>query len=528
MSRSVDVIVIGGGHNGLSAAAWLAKTGRRVLLLEARPSLGGAAATEELFPGFHFNTGAPDAGLFHPGLAGELGLHKHGLEFIENDVAAFAPLADGRGLTLWRDAERSAMEIAAFSADDARAFLPFYQRTQRFAAVLGKMAALQPFALKANSLKVLAGWGRLALSLRGLGGRDMMEFLRVLPMSAAQYLNEHFETEALKGLLAYPSTIGLMQGPRASGTAFMMLYQQMGQANSGYRSSLLPRGGVGRLSAALAATAQAHGAELRTSAPVATILCEDGRAVGVRLGDGEEIRAKIVLSSADPRRTFLGLVGGPQLTPRFSRRLRSLKLRGSTASVHLALSGLPDFPAAAGDANRLKGAIVISPSLDYAEQAYDDAKHGRSAGRPVLEARIPSLLDPSLAPSGQHTLSVLVRYAPYKLAQGDWESEGGRLGDLAVETLAQHAPNLKAQITQQAVITPLDYERTYGLTEGSEMHGQMGLDQLLLMRPTPGFIGYRSPIEGLYVCGAGGHPGGGLTGLPGWLAAGQAAREMSG
>ncbi len=526
MSRNLDVIVIGGGHNGLTAAAWLAKAGRRVLLLEARPSLGGAAATEELFPGFHFNTGAPDMGLFHPRLVSELDLHKHGLEFIENDVAAFAPLADGRGLTLWRDQERSAMEIAAFSANDARAFLPFYQRSQRFAAVLGKMAALQPFALRSNSLRGLAGWARLALQLRALGGRDMMEFLRVLPMGAAHYLNEHFESDALKGLLGYPSTIGLMQGPRASGTAFMLLYQQMGGANSAYRSSLLPRGGVGQLSAALARAAQAHGAELRTDTPVAAILCEDGRAVGVRLVDGEEIRAARVLSSTDPRRTFLSLAGGPQLTPRFSRRLRSLKLRGSTASVHLALNGLPDFPAAAGDAGRLKGAIVIAPSLDYAEQAYDDAKHGRSAARPVLEARIPSLLDAGLAPNGQHTLSILVRYTPYRLSEGDWDSQREGLGDLAVDTLAAHSPDLKSQILDRQVITPLDYERTYGLTEGSEMQGQMGLDQLLLMRPTPGFIGYRSPIDGLYVCGASGHPGGGVSGLPGWLAAQQAAREL--
>lgn len=359
MSRDFDFIVIGGGHNGLTAAAWLAKAGRRVLLLEARQTLGGSAATEELFPGFHFNTAAPDAGLLAPQVAAELGLHKHGLDFVASQAAAFAPLAGGRGLTLWRDAERSAMEIAAFSAADAKAFLPFHRRTRRFAAVLAKMAALQPFALKSNSLRTLAGWARLALSLRALGGRDMMEFLRVLPMGAAHYLNEHFESDALKGLLAYASTVGLMQGPRASGTAFMLLYQQMGADNGAYRSSLLPRGGVGRLSTALAAAAQAHGAELRTGTPVAAILCEDGRAAGVRLASGEEVRAGAVLSSADPRRTFLSLVGGPQLGPRFSRRLRSLKLRGSTASVHLALSGLPEFPAAAGDPSRLDGAIVI-------------------------------------------------------------------------------------------------------------------------------------------------------------------------
>jgi phytoene dehydrogenase-like protein len=344
-------------------------------------------------------------------------------------------------------------------------------------------------------------------------------------MSAFQYLNEHFESEALKGLLASVSVTGVMQGPRASGTAFMLLYQQLGGPNGGYRSSQVLRGGVGQLSVALANAARARGAELRTSAPVQSILSEAGRVLGVKLQSGEEIRADAVLSSADPRTTFLGLLGAPQLEPRISRRLRNLKLRGSTASVHLALSGLPDFPAANGDTQRLSGAIVISPSLDYAEQAYDDAKYGRISSRPILEVRLPSLLDPNLAPSGSHTLSIIFRYAPYHLQDSDWDAQRERLGDSAVDTLAQYAPNLKSQIKDRRVITPLDYEREYGLSEGSIMHGQMGLDQMLLMRPIPGFIGYRSPLDGLYLCGAGAHPGGGVTGAPGLNAAMQAHRE---
>ncbi len=519
-----DAIVIGGGHNGLTAAAWLAKAGRKVLVLERRATLGGAAATEELFPGFRFNTGSPDAGLLSAQVIDALELNKHGLEFVESPVAAFAPQADGRGLTLWRDAERSAMEIAAFSGKDARAFEEYMRQSSRFANVLAQMARLQPPTLTRNSLGLLAAWARLALNVRGLGGRSMMEFLRVLPMSATQYLNEHFESDALKGLLGSFSVIGSMQGPRASGTTFMLLYQLMG-AENGYRTSQVVKGGVGRVSEVLALAAKAHGAEVRTGAGVKEIVAEGGKVKGVRLENGELVSAGLVLSSADPRTTFLRLLGAGQLEPRMMRRLRNVKLRGSTASVHLALSGVPEFTAASGDPQRLQGDIVICPSLDYAERAYDDAKHGRMSAQPILIARIPSLLDASLAPAGKQAMSIIVRYAPYKLAESDWNAEREKLGNLAVKTLSAHAPNLKSLISNRSVITPLDYERDYGLSEGSEMQGQMGLDQMLLMRPAPGFVGYRSPIGGLYLCGAGAHPGGGVTGLPGMNAAKQAEKE---
>jgi phytoene dehydrogenase-like protein len=525
MKSDFDAIVIGGGHNGLAAAAWLAKAGRKVLVLERRATLGGAAATEELFPGFHFNTGAPDAGLLSPQVIDALEMNKHGLEFIESPVAAFAPQADGRGLTLWRDAERSAMEIAAFSAKDARAFHNFVRQSQRFAAVLAQMARLQPPTLKRNSLGLLAAWARLAVGVRGLGGRSMMAFLRALPMSAAQYLNEQFESDALKGLLSSFSVTGSMQGPRASGTAFMLLYQMMG-AESGYRTSHVLKGGVGQLSEILARAASGHGAEIRTRAEIRNINVKGNKVVGVTLASGETISAGTVLSSADPRTTFLNLLGPGQLEPRVMRRLRSVKLRGSTAGVHLTLNGLPEFTAAGSDAQRLQGDIVICPSLDHAERAYDDAKHGRMSAQPILIARIPSLLDANLAPAGKHTMSILVRYAPYKLGETNWDEQRERLGELVVSTLSNYAPNLQSLITNLRVITPLDYERDYGLAEGGEMHGQTGLDQLLLMRPAPGFVGYRSPIDGLYLCGAGAHPGGGVTGLPGFLAAKQAYRDI--
>ncbi len=525
MSSRYDFIIIGAGHNGLTAAAKLAKVGRKVLVLERRANIGGAAATEELIPGFKFNIGAPDAGLLLPSVANELELGKHGLEFIESPVAAFAPSADGRGLTLWHEAQRSALEIATFSAQDARAFENYQRQNERFARMLANIAALQPPHLVNNSLTLLAAWGMLALKLRALGGRDMMEFMRVLPMSAYQYLNEHFETDLLKGLLASTSITGLMQGPRASGTTFMLLYQQLGGPNGGFRSGRVARGGVGQLSQALRRAAEANGAEVRTGVSVARILASDGKARGVELADGEVIEAKAVLSNADPHTTFLRLLGAPELTPRISRRLRSLKLRGSTATVHLALNGLPTFTAAGGDTQRLTGAIVINPSVDYAERAFNDAKHGQLSEHPVLEARIPSLLDPSLAPTGKHAMTIAVRYAPYKQPDSNWDVSPERLADRAIQTLAQFAPDLESQIAARHVILPFDYERDYGLAEGSEMHGQMGLDQLLLMRPVPGFVGYRSPVDGLYLCGAGAHPGGGVTGAPGYNAAKQAHKE---
>lgn len=535
MSAAYDFIVIGGGHNGLTSAAWLAKAGRKVLLLERRATLGGVAATEELIPGFRFNVGASDAGMLLPQVIDSLELEHHGLEFIDNPVAAFDPIT---GLTIWHDAEKTQQELSKFSAKDANTWPEYVNQSGRFADILTQMASLAPPALKGSPTNLLLAWARLALRLRALGGKEpspairgqfkssMMEFLRVLPMSAYQSLNERFESNALKGMLASVALTGLDQGPRAAGTAFTLLYHQLGRRSDGFRSTRVARGGVGDLIEALAEAAMDAGAEIRTDSGVSAILAESGRVRGVRLNSGDEIRANTILSSADPRTTFLDLLGAPQLTPLTSRRIRNIKLRGTTASIHLALNGLPDFPSAGGDTQRLTAAIVICPSMDYAEHAHDDAKYGRISEHPIIEARIPSLLDPSLALVGKHTMSIIFRFAPYRLRANDWDSERERLGDIALDTLSKFSPNLRSLIADRRIITPLDYEREYGLAEGSIHQGQMSLDQLLLMRPVPGFVGYRSPIDGLYLCGAGAHPGGGVTGAPGLNAAMQALREM--
>jgi phytoene desaturase len=514
-----DALIIGAGHNGLVAAAYLAKAGRHVLVLERREALGGAATTEENFSGFKFNTGAHDAGLFSQKIIRELDLKKHGLEFIESPVAVFAPQPDGASLTLWRDQQKNLAEIAKFSRADAEKFPAFMRLVSKLTEVLNSIMLLTPPSVTQNSFDELLAWAGAGLKLKRAGKREMMEFLRILPMTVTEFLNEWFESEALKAVLGSVGVTGSMLGPQASGTAFVMLYHYLGAANGGFRSSRFVKGGIGQLSAALANAARKFGAEIRAGAEVAQIKLKDDQATGVVLKSGEEISARAVVSNADPRRTFFHLLGAPNLGPTFVRRVRNIRYRGTTAKVNLALNGLPNFKNAEA---HLSGHIIICPTLEYLERAYDDAKYGRYSQQPYLDIVIPSVLDASLAPAGQHVMSITMQYAPYKLREGNWDEQHEKLGDHIINTLAAYAPNIKEIILHRQVITPLDWERDYGLTEGGEFHGQMGLDQMLFMRPVAGYGQYRTPIENLYLCGAGTHPGGGVTGAPGH----NAAREI--
>ncbi|MBE7552346.1 MAG: NAD(P)/FAD-dependent oxidoreductase [Anaerolineales bacterium] len=537
-NNNYDALIIGGGHNGLVTAAYLAKAGKKVLVLERRDTLGGAAATEEIWPGFKINTGASDAGMLRPEVVAELGLRRHGLEFIESQVTAFAPQPNGPALTLWRDPRETRAEIARFSPADAEKFPAFMRLVTALTSILDNIMTLTPPSLEEAKPGDLFPWAKLGLKLKGLGQREMMEFLRVLPMTAQEFLDEWFESEALKGLLGAAGISGTMQGPQSSGTAFVLLYHYLGAADGGFKATRLVRGGTGQLVAALASAARQYGAELRTGAEVSRILLAENpntgetQAVGVVLAGGEEILAKAVISNADPRRTLFGLVGAPNLEPHLIRRVRNIRYRGCVAKVNLALNGLPEFTSLPeGDAAEnnayLGGHIVISPTLEYLERAYDDAKYGRFSAQPYLDVIIPSVLDPSLAPAGQHVMSITMQYAPYKLQgreQGSgWdERQKQALVDKIVDTLAHYAPNLKDLIRHCQILTPLDWEQEYGLTEGSIFHGEMGLDQLLFMRPVPGYGQYRTPVGRLYLCGAGTHPGGGVTGAPGY----NAAREI--
>ena len=458
--------------------------------------------------------------LLDAALVNKLDLASHGLDFSDIPVAAYAL---DSGITLWRDVLRTASELHEHSIPDAQAFVGYAQEAAQYAAILQRMARLEPPGLAHRPLRLLARWAGVALAARRLGPRGLMDFLRVLPMSAQHYLERHFQSEALKGVLAAASVSELMQGPRAAGTSFKLVYGQLAGDSGGYRSAQRVKGGLAALNRALASAAKGAGGDIRTGAQVQRILIENYRVAGVELAGGERIAARAILSTTSPEQTLLDWAGGPQLQPRDVRRLRNIKYQGSTATVHLALSGLPAFEARE---EQLSGDIVLCPSPDYAERAYDAAKYGQLSAEPILIARIPSLLDSSLAPTGQHAMSVTVRYAPYQLRDGDWDQKRETLGDLVVKTLERYAPGLGQLVLHRKVITPLDYERDYGLPEGSFTHGQMGLDQLLTMRPIAGFAGYRAPIDGLYLGGDGAHPGGGVSGLPGYNAAGQLLREV--
>ena len=526
----MDAIVIGAGHNGLVTTALLAKAGFKTLVLEQRDVLGGAAATEEIFPGYKINSGADDAGLFRDEIVAELDLAAHGLAFHESEAAVFAPQPDGSALTLWRDEARSAVEIGQFSQRDAERYPDFVAQMNRMARALSGMLLLTPPDLMQRKLSDGTAWGQFGLQLRRMGGKEMMEFMRILPLPVSEYLNEWFESDALKGALAAPALLGNQLGPYGSGTTFMLLYQHA----NGFMRRRAVAGGMGQLSAALAAAAQGYGAEIRLATAVDHILLEDDQATGVVLADGSEIRARILVSNADPRRAFFGLVGPTNLEPRIMRQVRNIIYRSVTAKINLALSGLPQFKGRT-ETSQTGGRIRISPSLAYLERAYDAAKYGNFSPNPLLDMTIPTLLDPGLAPDGKHILSITMQYAPYRLQSADgkmqdagWDDQRERLGDVVLDTLSQYAPDLKSLILDRQILTPLDWEQTYGLTEGSIHHGQMSLDQLLIMRPVSGWSRYRTPLENLFLCGAGTHPGGGVTGAPGYNAAREVIKALKG
>jgi phytoene dehydrogenase-like protein len=521
-----DAIVIGGGHNGLVTAARVAKAGFRVLVLERRETLGGAAATEELFPGWKVSTGAHDAGLFRPEVFEALDLAEHGLEFIENPVVAFVPQLAGPGLTLWRDPQKSQADIERFSPADAERFPAFITEVGYITNLLDGLMTRTPPNLTEADLAMIIPWFGAAFGLEQLSHREFTDFFRVLALSTSEFLDEWFESDLLKGLLGTAGIMGTMQGPKAPYTALTMLYHYLGNDPTGFRSSRFVKGGVGQLSAALAGAARRHGAEIRTGVEVTGIVVDGGQASGVFLQGGEVIPARTIISNADPRRTFFELVGAVHLEVRFVRQVKNIRYRGCTAKVNLALSDLPRFSGQPDDESYLGGHIMISPSLEYLERAYDEAKYGRFSSRPYLDIVVPTVLDPSLAPAGRHLMSITMQYAPYHLRGTTWADQREALGDMVIETLAEYAPTLKELILQRQVLTPLDWEREYGLTEGGIYHGQITPDQMLFMRPVAGSSQYRSPIRNLYLCGAGTHPGGGVTGAPGYNAAREVLQDL--
>ncbi len=528
MKNIYDVILIGAGHNGLVTAAYLAKAEKKVLVLERRGIVGGAAVTEHFAdaPDFKFSSLAETAHLL-PQIARDL---KLSVETINTDAGIFAPQLNGDALMLWGDVKRSAQEIARFSKKDAECYPPFVAQLNALSTVIGALMTGIPPNLPNPSRGDLLELAKLVNPTRKLGRKNTHDLMRVLPMSIADWLDEWFEADALRGLIAARAVTGITWGPRASGTAYTLLYshaaggeREAGRERYGERSL---RGGIGALTQALADAAKKFGAEIRVNAEVENIITRDDAAVGVALKSGEEIHAPVIISNADPRTTFLKLLDPQILDAYFLAEVQTIKYRGSCARVHLALDALPEFSALKdSDANLLRGHIQIAPSLDYLERAYDDAKYGDISRAPYLGVTIPTLNDPSLAPTGKHVLSVYMQYAPYHLKKGSWHDPSAgsglreRLGDVVVDTLAQYAPNLKTIIRAKRIITPLDLETVYGLPEGNPAHGEMTLDQFLHNRPVAGYAQYRAPVRGLYLCGAGTHPGGGVTGANGLNAA---------
>jgi phytoene dehydrogenase-like protein len=489
-----------------------------VLVLERRPLVGGAAVTEEVFPGFHVSVCSYVVSLLRPEIIRELDLTSHGLDLLPLD-GTFTPMENGD--YLWRvdDPARTFAEISRHSRLDAEAYEEYGRamvRMARFAKPLLAMTPPDALSLRLGSLRQLSA---LLTRFRELPEDDRQLELQLLTMSAADFLDQWFETDALKATMAASGIIGTFLGVRSPGTAYVLLHHYLGEIDGSFRAWGLPRGGTGRVSEAIAGAARAAGAEIRVNAPVARILTDGTRATGVVLENGDEHRARVVLSSADPRRTFLGFVGTEHLPPEFVARIEAYKFRGSSGKVNLALDGLPDFTCLPGRGAHLRGAISISPSIDYLERAYDDAKYGRYSRQPYLDIVIPSLTDPSVAPPGQHVMSCFVQYAPYRLAEGSWDEHREAFGDAVVDAIARFAPNVPERIIHRQVLTPLDLEREFGLTEGNIFHGELTLEQLFAFRPAAGWAGYRTPLAGLYLCGSGAHPGGGIMGAPGRNAA---------
>ena len=513
-----DAIVIGGGHNGLVNAAYLARAGKKVLVLERRHVLGGAAVTEEIFPGFKFSVCSYVVSLLRPEIIRELDLPRHGLEILPLD-GTFTPLPNGDYLWRVNDHGKTRREIARHSRLDAEAYEEFARamlQMCRFVKPILGMTPPDPTRINFDAISKLLFLGK---RFQALSSDEKYHQVRLMTMSAVDYLDSWFETDALKATMSASGIIGTFLGVRSPGTAYVLLHHYMGEIDGAFRSWGFSRGGTGAISNAIAAAAREAGVEIRTQSPIASILVKEGKAVGVALTNGDELHGEVVSSSVDPNLTFLKMIAADQLPPEFVDEVRRYKFRGSSGKVNLALDALPDFTCLRGEGAHLRGAISISPSVAYMERAYDDAKYGNYSRHPYIDIVIPSLTDPSLAPPGKHVLSCFVQYAPYKLKSGTWDEKREAFGDTVINTLAEYAPNIKNIIVGRQVLTPLDLEREFGLTEGNIFQGELSLEQLFFLRPVPGWARYRTPIKNLYMCGSATHPGGGIMGAPGRLSA---------
>ncbi len=520
MPASYDAIIVGAGHNGLVTAAYLARAGKRVLVLERRPVVGGACVTEETFPGFKVSTAAYVNSLFRPEIIRDLKLADHGFAVLERNPSSFTPFPDGRYLILGPDGASNRREIAKFSARDAENYPKYEAMLERVADVIEPTLLMTPPNLLRPGLRDLWRLFQLGRAFRKMGP-GMGEAVEVLTGPARTILDRWFESDEVKATLATDAVIGALAAPSMPGTAYVLFHHVMGETNGKRGVWAYVKGGMGGLTQALAAAARRHGAEIRTDAEVARIDVRGGAVTGVTLADGEELRARVVASNADANVTFNRLIDSRLLPPAFAEAVGRIDYSSASLKINVALSELPEFTACPGGPGpQHRGTIHVCPDMDYLERAYDDAKYGRPSERPILECTIPSVVDPTVAPPGKHLMSMFIQYAPYNLRGGKtWDELKEGFADRCFDLLNEYAPNFKRSVVGRQVLSPLDLERVFGLTGGNIFQGSMGLNQLFFLRPVVGSAGYRTPVRGLYLCGSAAHPGGGVIGAAGLNAA---------
>jgi len=515
-----DAVVVGGGHNGLTCAAYLAKAGKSVLVLEKRPVVGGSAVSQEVFPGFTYTVCSYVVSLFRPHIVRDLELARHGLEIIPLE-SSFSPLPDGDSLCRWADPNKTRREIARFSAKDAEVYPEFslaMSQLARFTKSIIDNPAPDPASLNPGEIVRAL---RSTQGLREANADQRFAYLKLLTMSAADFLDQWFESDVLKAPMSVSGIIGTFLGVRSPGTAYVLLHHYMGEIDGAMRAWGSAKGGTGSISEAIARSAMSYGAEIVTKADVSNIIIKNGKATGIALANGDEILADTVISGLDPHRTYFGLIGKENLDSELVEQLGHYKFRGSSGKVNIAVDRLPDFASRPGDGPHLYGDVAIAPSIQYLEKAHDQAKYGDFSERPYINMVIPTLLDPTMAPPGKHVISCFVQYAPYDIKEGasHWPERREAFGDAVIDTLEEYIPNIKETILHRQVLTPWDLEQEFGLTEGNIFHGELSLEQLLYLRPTAGWAKYKTPVRNFWMCASGTHPGGGIMGASGEMAA---------
>jgi phytoene dehydrogenase-like protein len=524
MPARFDAIIIGAGHNGLVTACYLARAGRKVLVLERRDVLGGACVTEEVFPGFKVSTAAYVNSLFRKEIIQDLKLTEHGFVLLERNPSSFTPLPDGRSLFLGPDEKMNSLEIGKFSKRDAENYPKYEAMLLRVAEVIEPTLTQKPPNVLRPGLRDLWRLFQLGRAFQKMGAA-LGEAVEILTGPARTILDRWFESDEVKATLATDAIIGAFASPSMPGTAYVLFHHVMGETNGKRGVWAYVKGGMGGLTSALASAARVRGVEIRANAEVGRILVKDERVYGVALASGEELFAPVVASNADANVTFNRLVDPKDLPAEFREAVNRISYESASLKINVALSEVPDFLACPGGPGpQHRGTIHIAPSMDYLERAYDEAKLGRPSESPVLECTIPSVVDPGVAPPGLHLMSLFVQYAPYKLREGNWDEIKEKFADRCFEILAGYAPNFRRSVIARQVLSPLDLERVFGLTGGNIFQGAMNLNQLFSLRPVVGWAGYRTPVAGLYLCGAAAHPGGGVIGAAGW----NAAREILG